>query len=69
MAPESGGHLLYRVTVIAFTCRHPKRQEFALVIDQQMELKTKLPAHGALAPGGVAIKDFMASDALVMTHG
>jgi NAD(P)-dependent dehydrogenase (short-subunit alcohol dehydrogenase family) len=40
----------------------------ALIIDHQVQFEAKIPPHGAFAPCRIAVEDFVASDALVMTH-
>ena len=57
LATQFFDHRGNRLTIIDIAWGKPSRQQFALVIDRQVQFKPKEPAHTALAPLGISRKD------------
>ena len=66
LTPQRFEHLWDRFTVIGVGGRELNRQQFSLVVDNQMELEAIEPTQGALAARGHPGKDPVATDALVV---
>lgn len=66
---ESGGALLDRAAIIDVPWCHMQGQQFALVIDDQMQCEAVEPPHGGLAPRRHARKDCVCGNAVVVTDG
>ena len=66
LTPQPFGHLWDRFTVIGVGGRELNRQQFTLVIDNQMEFEAIEPPHAALAARGHLGKDSVATDAPVV---
>ena len=69
LPPQLFGHLWNRFALIRVAGREMNRQQFTLVIDNQMELEAIEPSHAALAPPGQLGKNPLAANALVVTDG
>ena len=63
------GHLWDRFAVIGVAGRALNRQQFTLVIDNQMEFEALEPSHAALAAPSHLGKDPMAANAPVVADG
>ena len=66
LAPQRFGHLWDRLAVIGVGGRELNRQQFTLVVDDQMELETIEPSQAALAARGHPGKDPVTTDALIV---
>ena len=66
LPPQFFSHLWDRFAVIGVGGRELNRQQFTLVIDNQMEFETIEPSHAVLAARGHLGKDPVAADAPVM---
>ena len=69
LSPQFFGHLWDRYAVIDVAGRELNRQQFTLVIDNQMKFEAIEPSHAALAAPGYLGKDPMAADALIVADG
>ena len=67
LATQLFDHRGNRSTIIDIARGQTTRQQFALVIDRQVQLKTKEPAHAALAPLGIRHKDAVLVDLFGIT--
>ena len=67
LAPECGGHGLQRLVVIGIALCDLDGHDLALVVDGQMELEAKAPAHRGGAPLGQPLEHPVPPDPCVMT--
>ena len=69
LPPQLFGHQRDRFAVIGVAGRELNRQQFTLVIDNQMEFEAIEPSLASLAAPGHLGKDPMAANALVVADG
>ena len=63
---QSSGHILKRVAVVSAAIRNPEGHDLALVIDEQMELEAKEPAHGGTTTLGQPLEDPVPADSCIV---
>ena len=68
-APQALGQERHWLPVIHIAWGEVTGQQFALIVDNQVQLEAIKPAHGSLAPGGQASKHLVGRNAAVMTNG
>ena len=62
---QSSGHILKWFAVVSAASRHPEGQDLALVMDEQMELAAKEPAHGGTTTPGHTLADPVPTDSCI----
>ena len=62
---QSSGHILKRFAVVSASIRNPEGHDPALVIDAQMELEAKEPAHGGRTTLGHPLENLVPADACI----
>ena len=62
----SSGHILKRFAVVSASIRHPEGHDPALVIDEQMELEAKAPAHGGTTTLGHPLENPVPADSSIV---
>ena len=69
LAGQTPSQLRYRFAIIRVAGGDPEGEQFALVVDDQVELETVEPAHRGFAAPGDVLEDFVAVNAaLVADH-
>src|SRR5436309_3119713 len=68
LAPEPFDQTRHWFAVIDIAGGEHKREQFALIVDDQMQFEAEIVADTALATRGLPIKYFMMQDAFVMTN-
>ena len=63
---QSSGHGLKRFAVVSSSIRNPEGHDPALVIDEQMELAAKEPAHGSTTTPGHPLEDPVPADSCIV---
>src|SRR5262245_29320402 len=63
------GESLDRLAVVDIARRQSKSQQFALIVDNEVQFEAIEPSHGGLASPGKPLKDFMGSNTVVITDG
>ena len=68
LAGQALGQLRYRFAVVDVARRDAEGQEFAPVIDDQVQLEAVEPAHGGFAPAGHLLEHLVAVNAAVVAR-
>ena len=63
---QSSGHVLKQFAVVTASICDREGRDLALVVDEQMELEAKEPAHGAAATLGHPLEEPVAADSCIV---
>ena len=67
LASQMFDHLGNGLTIIDVACSQAASEQLASIIDRQMQLETKEPAHACLTPSGIRRKDAVSTDPFGIT--